>query len=75
MTRDAIFSMRVVVSVLLLLPLAGLALNAAQAAELAVVIPAPAVDWRPPLALDCKLWFWRAAVFGACRRYSSIPKA
>ncbi len=44
MTRDAIFSMRAVVSVLLLLPLAGLALNAAQAAESAVVIPAPAVD-------------------------------
>ncbi len=44
MTRDAIFSTRAVVGALLLLPLAGLALNAAQAAESAVVIPAPAVD-------------------------------
>ena len=44
MALNAIFSPRAVVGALLLLPLAGLALSSAHAAELAVVIPAPAVD-------------------------------
>src|ERR1700678_2008830 len=48
MAVDAIFSPWVVVRALLLLPLAGLALSCAQAAESPVVIPAPAVDAAAP---------------------------
>jgi peptide-methionine (S)-S-oxide reductase len=48
MTLGASFSPRAVVRALLLLPLAGLVPSSAQAAESAVVIPAPAVDAAAP---------------------------
>ncbi len=48
MTHDARFSPRAVVHALLVLPLVGLALGSARAAEPAVVIPAPAVDAAAP---------------------------
>src|SRR5580698_11552567 len=48
MALNAIFSPRAVVGALLLFPLGGLALSSAQAAESAVIVPAPAVDAAAP---------------------------
>ena len=68
-------SLRNIVLASLVVPLVGLTVNVGRTEEPAVTIPPPALDATVPAGATSQTMFWRAAAFGACRRYFSTPKA